>query len=191
MCPDADEENRARCVNCKGRHRTSDKSCPRHITNQQILNLAYRSSPPLSFRQAQAQWIEAQKAEVNESRAQEPRRTLATGSGQPTKTYANAIKGKSSRRRPQQSRADAEAESADLIELRKADLQTILTSAVTLNVVTNAVLQQQRNDLVISAEDETRDVYSALMTKHLRLRSTNTSSSHLYIQSRQIGAYCI
>lgn len=52
-CTVLENENRLRCVNCRGRHEASSRLCPRYQENLDILLLAYSTTPSMTFKDAQ------------------------------------------------------------------------------------------------------------------------------------------
>jgi hypothetical protein len=144
-CSAANDATKARCVNCRGRHRTSDKTCPRYITNRQILEFAHKSTPPLPFREAQAKWVEAQKASKNKAEPAEHGGQTAPPTDAISITYAQAVRSKKRERSQRQSAASSEPTPAisNQVSFDKGDLEAIITNALALNLVACSVLQSE------------------------------------------------
>lgn len=146
-CTSIEDTTKIKCINCRGKHRSSDKACPRYVTNCKILELAHKSTPPLPFRQAQALWVKAQNDQRDkpESGRTAPVSETAPGAEVIKLTYAQAI---SANKRERNNRRSAEAAAsapvaADPIGLRKADIEVIVTSLAMLNLIACAVLQEE------------------------------------------------
>lgn len=61
-CISLDDDNKTRCVNCKGRHEASSKLCARYQENLDIL-LSYSVTPPMNFKKAQEIYARGKKVE--------------------------------------------------------------------------------------------------------------------------------